>query len=390
MCTVAIFRIRNWNASSCLETQNGDTQIAFPTPVGEMRSISGSRRRSATRLVGTADALVAMVADCRAAKRRLVIVGHGSKPWRGAGDRLNDVEELSTRTHSGILEYRPEELVITARSGTPLEELAAAVAAEGQLLPFDPPRFGGKGTLGGAIASGLSGPARPWRGSIHDAVLGVELINGLGERLRFGGSVMKNVAGYDVSRLVTGSMGSLGVVLSASVRVLPAPAVEQTVCTRCSAAEAGVYVRRWARQPLPITGTCYVDGTLSIRLSGGDVAVEQAKADIAVDETGDAGIWAAVRDCAHPFFAKSDVITRLSLPRGAPFDDDAALIEWGGSQAWIAGEPRSMPASAYAEVFRRDQGGWTASQPPVDGVTAKYVERVRQAFDPDGVFAGAG
>ena len=340
--------------------------------------------------MGSADALVAVVADCRVAKRRLVIVGHGSKPRRIAGDRLNDVEELSTRDHRGVLEYRPEELVITARSGTPLAELGAAVAAEGQLLPFDPPRFGGGGTLGGAIASGLSGPARPWRGSIHDAVLGVELINGLGERLRFGGSVMKNVAGYDVSRLVTGSMGSLGVVLSASVRVLPAPAAEQTVRRPCSAAEAGVRVRRWARRPLPITGTCYVDGALSIRLSGGAAAIEQARADIAIDEAGDPEIWAAVRDHAHPFFAKSDVVTRLSLPRGTLLDDDAALIEWGGSQAWIAGEPRSLPANAYVETFRRDRDGWTASQPPIDGVTAKYVERVRQAFDPDGVFVVTG
>ena len=303
-----------------------------------------------------------------------------------AGDRLDDFEELSTRGHSGILDYRPEELVITARSGTPLAELAAAVAAAGQLLPFDPPRFGGEGTLGGAVASGLSGPARPWRGSVHDAVLGVELINGLGERLRFGGSVMKNVAGYDVSRLATGSMGSLGVVLSASVRVLPVPAAEQTVCTHCSAAEAGAYVRRWARRPLPITGTCYVDGALSIRLSGGAAAIEQAKADIAIDRAGDPELWAAVRDHAHPFFGKSDVVTRLSLPRGTLFDDDAALIEWGGSQAWIAGELPSVPANAYAETFRRGRGGWTATPPPIDEVTAKYVERVRQAFDPDGVF----
>ena len=340
--------------------------------------------------MGSADALVAMVADCRVAKRRLLIVGHGSKPRRIAANRLNDVEELSTCDYRGILEYRPEELVITARSGTPLAELEAAVAAEGQLLPFDPPRFGGEGTLGGAVASGLSGPARPWRGSIHDAVLGVELINGLGERLRFGGSVMKNVAGYDVSRLVTGSMGSLGVVLSASVRVLPAPTAEQTVCRRCSAAEAGDCVRRWARAPLPITGTCYVDGALSIRLSGGAAAIEQAKADIGFDEAGDPGIWEAVRDRAHPFFGESDVITRLSLPRGARFDDDAALIEWGGGQAWIAGEPRSVPANAYAETFRRERGGWAATQPPVDRVRAKYLERVRQAFDPDDVFVAAG
>ena len=340
--------------------------------------------------MGRADALVAMVADCRVAKRRIAIIGHGSKPKPVAWRRETGAEELSTRAHSGILEYRPEELVITARSGTPLAELVCAVAAQGQVLPFDPPRFGGEGTLGGAIASGLSGPARPWRGSVHDAVLGVELVNGLAERLRFGGSVMKNVAGYDVSRLVTGSLGTLGVVLSASVRVLPAPTAEETVVTRCSAAEAGVQVRRWARRPLPITGTCYVAGTLSIRLSGGPAAIEQAKAEIAVDQAGDAGIWAAVRDRVHPFFRTSDLITRLSLPRGARFDDDDALIEWGGSQAWIAGEPRSVPANSEPETFRREASGWTTSRPPADGVTAKYVERVRRAFDPDGVFADAG
>ena len=338
----------------------------------------------------TADDLVAMVADCRVANRKVGIVGHGSKPGRVARCRESGGEELSTRAHSGILEYRPEELVITARSGTPLDELVDAVAAQGQLLPFDPPRFGGEGTLGGAIASGLSGPARPWRGSIHDSVLGVELINGLGERLRFGGSVMKNVAGYDVSRLVVGSLGTLGVVLCASVRVLPAPAAEETVCTRCSASEAGAHVRRWARRPLPITGTCYVDGTLSVRLSGGAAAIAQAKAEIAVDEVGDAGIWAAVRDRAHPFFGTSEVVTRLSLPRGTRFDDNDALIEWGGCQAWIAGKPRSFAAGAYAETFRRDALGWTATRPALDGMTAKYVERVRHAFDPDGVFAGTG
>ena len=340
--------------------------------------------------MGSAEALVAMVADCRAAKRRLAIVGHASKPTRVARRHETGVEELTTRTHSGILEYRPEELVITAQSGTPLTELVDAVSAQGQLLPFDPPRFGGEGTLGGAIASGLSGPARPWRGSIHDAVLGVELINGLGERLRFGGSVMKNVAGYDVSRLVVGSLGSLGVVLSASVRVLPVPTAEETVCTRCSASEANARMRCWARRPLPITGTCYVDGLLSTRLSGGPAAIESAKADIAVDEPGDAGIWAAVRDRAHPFFGTRDVVTRLSLPRGARFEDDDALIEWGGSQAWIGGEPRSLAANVYAETFRRDGDGWTTSRPPVDGVVAKYVERVRHAFDPDGVFVGSG
>ena len=278
--------------------------------------------------------------------------------------------------------------MITARAGTSLAELDAAVTGQGQLLPFDPPRFDGRGTLGGAVSSGLSGPARPWRGSVRDAVLGVELINGLAERLRFGGSVMKNVAGYDVSRLSTGAAGALGVLLSASVRVLPAPAVEETVCVRCTAAEAGDRVRRWARLPLPITGTCYVDGCLRVRLSGGKAAVDRARTDIAMTQAEDPGIWTAVRDLAHPFFAASETLTRVSLPRGARFDDDHALIEWGGHRAWTHGACRAVPTGAHVLTFIREGGGWRVSEPQVDAVVARYAARVRAAFDPDGVFAG--
>ena len=331
-----------------------------------------------------AAAIAASVAGCRGRGDRIAIIGHGSKPnWA----RTEAASVLSTHRHTGILDYRPEELVITARAGTSLAELDETVAAEGQILPFDPPRFGGEGTLGGAVASGLSGPARPWRGSIRDAVLGVELVNGVGERLRFGGSVMKNVAGYDVSRLVTGSAGTLGVVLSASVRLLPAPAYEETVCERCTAAEAGDRIRRSSRLPLPITGTCYVAGTLSVRLSGGVTAVERAKAEMSMTEAGDAGIWAAVRDHAHSFFAGGP-ITRLSLPRGARFDDDDALIEWGGCQAWVHGVPQLESPRVHAATFKRDGDRWTTSWPQADTVTAKYVARVRRAFDPDGIFVG--
>ena len=331
-----------------------------------------------------ARALQAAVADCRQRKQRLAIIGFGSKPDYG---RSTDAAVLSTREHAGILDYRPEELVITARAGTALTELDEAVRAQGQLLPFDPPRYGGEGTLGGAIASGLSGPARPWRGSIRDAVLGVELVNGLAERLRFGGSVMKNVAGYDVSRLVTGSHGALGVILSASVRLLPAPAAEETVCWPCDAAEAGELNRCWARLPLPITGTCYVNGALQVRLSGSATAVASAKAAMAVGEPGDPAVWAQVRDCAHPFFATEQPLTRLSLARGCRFADDDALIEWGGCQAWRRGDPVPTPDGASAVTFQRVHGRWTGHGETIDPVIAKYVTRVHHAFDPDAVFS---
>ena len=330
-----------------------------------------------------ASALLDKVADCRRHRQRIAIVGHGSKP---AFDSTDDCAVLSTRDHTGIVDYRPEELVITARAGTPLSELADAVAEQGQLLPFDPPRFGGLGTLGGAIACGWSGPARPWRGSIRDAVLGVEVINGLAERLRFGGSVMKNVAGYDVSRLMTGARGALGVVLSASVRLLPAPPTEDTLCRPCTAAEACDLNRGWSRRPLPITATCHVDGVLHVRLSGSAASVASAKNDMAMSEPGDAGVWAQVRDHGHAFFDTDQPITRLSLPRGYRLDDGEALIEWGGSQAWVRGEAPA-PSGASAVVLQRRHGHWVASGQAADPSIAKYTGRIRGAFDPDGLFA---
>ena len=330
-----------------------------------------------------AGALVAAVADCRARKSTLGIVGHGSKGALGAigGERC-----LSTLEHAGIVAYRPQELVVTARAGTPLAELDAALAERGQMLPFDPPRFGGEGTLGGAIASGLSGPARPWRGSARDAVLGVEMVNGLGERLRFGGSVMKNVAGYDVSRLATGAHGRLGLLLSASVRVSPRPPAEETWRTSCDAKQAAHLCRRWARLPLPISATCWVGGELNVRLYGSASGIASARRTMGLDAPGDDALWAAVRDHRHGFFADAPALTRLSLPRGARFEEETALIEWGGCQAWLHGAV-AAPMGALATVF--DRQGAAATHPAHSGpddAAAKYERRLRRAFDPDGIF----
>ena len=343
----------------------------------------------------TADALVAAVAECRARNSTLGIVGHGSKAALGAvgGERC-----LSTLDHAGIVAYRPEELVVTACAGTPLAELDAALAERGQMLPFDPPRFDGAGTLGGAIASGLSGPARPWRGSARDAVLGVEIVNGLGERLRFGGSVMKNVAGYDVSRLTTGARGRLGVVLSASVRVAPRPQEEETWRTSCDARQAAEMYRLWARQPLPISATCWVGGELNVRLSGSASGIAKARRTMGLDAPGDDALWAALRDHRHPFFAATPTVTRLSLPRGAgslharvPLalsaegsKDATALVEWGGCQVWLHGAI-AAPTGALATVFDRASTTHPAHADANDSA-AKYEQRLLRAFDPDGIF----
>ena len=331
-----------------------------------------------------ADALAAQVRESRAAGKTLAIVGHDSKAFlgRGGGDAV-----LCTTGHKGITDYRPQELVLTARAGTPLADVAAAVAEHRQLLPFDPPRFagaGGDGTFGGAIASGLAGPARPWRGGVRDAVLGVEMINGIGERLRFGGSVIKNVAGFDVSRLQAGARGTLGVLLSASVRLAPAPAGEETYRLRVDAARAGALCRRWARAPLPLTATCFVAGCLTVRLSGSAAALASARSEMGLREAADPALWAQVRDHRHPFFSEDPraPLTRLSLPRGCRFEADDALIEWGGCQAWCNGEGEDdLPDGVFATAFRGGAGAALVAEG-----TSIYAERLKRAFDPDGVF----
>lgn len=333
-----------------------------------------------------AAALQDAVRESAAEGTPVAIVGHGSKPppFRpGPGEGTGETV-LSTCRHAGVIDYRPSELVVTARAGTPLAALAAMLADEGQMLPFDPPRFGGRGTLGGAVAAGLSGPARPWRGGVRDAVLGVEIVNGLGERLRFGGSVIKNVAGYDVSRLMAGARGTLGVVLSASVRVLPAPAVERTVAVACSAREAGRRTAEWLRSPLPITGTCFVGGKLRVRLSGHAAAVRDAAGSLGLEaDAADAAFWASVRDHAHPFFAGGGRLDRLWLPRGTSCCDDGALVEWGGCQAWLRG-PVEAPQGAAATTFRGGDGNGRAGPAPSPAL-ASYERRVKAAFDPKGV-----
>ena len=332
-----------------------------------------------------------------AVRSPLRIVGGATKDFYGeklVGDVL-DVRELT-----GIVDYEPNELVITARAGTPIDEIESAMRASGQMLAFEPPRFAPGGTLGGAIASGLSGPRRPYAGAVRDLVLGVKIVDGTGRALSFGGRVMKNVAGFDVSRLMTGAMGTLGVITEVSLKCLPLPRTEATRLFAMSADESIRRVNEWGGQPLPLSATCFHQGQLAVRLSGAPSAVAAACAKMggtAVDDT--EGLWTSVRDQTHAFFADAAAarapLWRLSVGSTAPYTDlgGEQLIEWGGALRWLAATPRTDLARVRA--WASSHGGHAtlfraADKPsdvfhPLPPTLAELHRRLKATFDPNGI-----
>ncbi len=325
------------------------------------------------------------------AKRPLRIRGGGSKAFYGNATSGDDVDVTAYR---GIVSYEPTELVITARAGTPLVEIEAAMRGHGQMLGFEPPHFGGGATLGGCIAAGLSGPRRAYSGSARDFVLGVRLLDGRGTDLAFGGQVMKNVAGYDVSRLVTGSLGTLGVILEVSLKTLPLPPAELTLCREHSRVDAIAAMNAWAGQPLPITGTCHVEKRLYVRLAGAASAVKVAAQKIGGEEVVNATeFWRNVRDHRDVFFGGARPIWRISLqPTAAEFNlTGPQLVEWNGALRWlksdddaIAVREAARKADGHATLFRRGQSEIGAFQPLPEAMMQLH-KRVKQAMDPAGI-----
>ena len=334
-----------------------------------------------------------------AAGRPLRLRGGGTKDWYG---QQLDGEVLDTRAYAGIIDYEPTELVITARCGTPLAEIEAALAARKQMLAFEPPHFGPGATVGGVVASALSGPRRASAGALRDFVLGAVLMDGHGERLAFGGQVMKNVAGYDVSRLLAGSMGTLGLILEVSLKVLPLPLREATLRLACAEIAALRLLNEWAGKPLPISASCWHDGVLSVRLSGAEAAVSAALQVLggevlAPDDA--AAFWLSVREQTHAFFAGAGSLWRLSLPphASAVILKGRQLVEWGGAQRWLkldgdadaAGGQRIRQAVAalggHATLFRGGDKAIGVFHPLAPAVE-KIHQRLRQAFDPAGIF----
>lgn len=327
-------------------------------------------------------------------KTPLQIQGSGSKQWYG---QSLQGELLDTRAYRGIIAYEPTELVLTARCGTPLAEIEAVLAEHQQMLAFDPPHFGSDATLGGMLAAGLSGPRRPYLGALRDFVLGVTLMDGKGQILEFGGQVMKNVAGYDVSRLLAGSMGSLGLVLNVSVKVLPRPFAETTLLFAMSEADAIRKMNEWAGQALPVTGSCWHVGRLMLRLSGAEAAVRAARQKLGGEVMQDAAAsWRALQDQTHDFFSQDDAhgLWRLSVASTAPpmTLSGKSLTEWGGAQRWLFTDesPASIRAAAqaaggHATLFRggdKSIGVFTPLAPAIAGIH----QRLKAAFDPSGIF----
>jgi glycolate oxidase FAD binding subunit len=344
------------------------------------------------------DAAVAAFQDrvrhAAAAGGVLRIRGGGSKDWYG-GPAAGDV--LDTRAHAGVIDYEPTELVITARCGTPLADVEALLAEHGQMLAFEPPHFGSGATVGGAVACGLSGPRRANAGALRDFVLGATLLDGRGDVLRFGGRVMKNVAGYDVSRLLAGSLGTLGVLLDVSLKVLPRPAMEATLRFELDEDEAIRRLNLWAGQPLPVSGSCWADGVLLLRLSGAQPAVNAALRTLGGAPVADGAVfWDGVREQRHAFFAGELPVWRLALPSiAAPVALGATLVEWHGGQRWLRapGDPASAErirdaaraAGGHATLFRGGDKTIGVFQPPAPAV-ARIHARLQAGFDPSGVF----
>lgn len=346
------------------------------------------------------------IAEASATGAPLRIRGGGSKDWYG--QELHGTL-FDTTAYRGITDYEPTELVITARCGTPLAEIEAHLTAHGQMLAFEPPHFGPKATLGGMVAAGLSGPRRQAAGSVRDFVLGATLMNGHGELLHFGGKVMKNVAGYDVSRLLTGSLGIFGLIAEVSLKVLPKPVAERSLRLEMHQKEALRRLNEWGGQPLPISASSWADGELAVRLSGARSAVDAARARIGGDEIDQAdACWRSLREQDNAFFADArrhpNGLWRLSLPSSAaPLSlPGRQLIEWGGAQRWLlidadadadtdAATIRAAASRAggHATLFR---GGIRSSSAdagvfhPLAPAVRTIHKQLKDAFDPAGVF----
>ncbi len=336
------------------------------------------------------DEITSVIQDAYRQKQALVIKAGDTKNFYG---RNIQAKTLSVANHTGILEYEPSELYITVKSGTPLVEIEQTITKENQIIPCESPHFGATATLGGMVASGLAGPRRVSAGAVRDCVLGTEIVNGKGEYLRFGGKVMKNVAGYDVSRLMCGALGTLGVLMCITIRLLPKPLYEHTVVIELDSHTAIKKMNQWAATPMPITATFYDGQDLYLRLSGSLSTIEACKKEIG-GKTFDQNelFWTSVKEQTHEFFQTDLSLWRISVPPATgilniPGDN---VIEWSGALRWYVSDAdeqlirkEAEQVGGHACLFR----GNTTEQRfhPLSHTSMKIHKNLKKTFDPAGI-----
>lgn len=339
---------------------------------------------------GVYEQLAATVRAARETGTALNIVGGGTKSFYG---RRADGTSLPTAAYDGIVEYEASELVITLRAGTSLRRVEETLAGENQMLAFEPPCFGAESTIGGVVAAGLSGPRRPYAGAVRDAVLGVAVMPSTGELLSFGGRVMKNVAGYDVSRLMAGAMGTLGLLLIVSLRVGPRPQSERTFVWQLDERAARARMIELGRRPWPLGGVSFDGEFLRVRMSGHAAAVDNAELCLAPDRTEPGAYWDALKNHTLPFFQSSAPLWRLSVLPAATRMELAGdwLWDWGGGCRWLKSEEpndriraAARAAGGHATLFR----GGPDDEPfaPLDPLALRIHQRLKQTFDPERIF----
>jgi glycolate oxidase FAD binding subunit len=335
------------------------------------------------------EALADQVRAAAAARRPLRVVGGDTKAFYG---RRAGGEPLRVAGHAGIVAYDPSELVVTARAGTRLAEIDARLAQHGQRFAFEPPRFGEASTIGGVVAAGLSGPRRPFAGAVRDCVLGVALLDGRGQVLRFGGQVFKNVAGFDLFRLQAGALGSLGVILDVSIRVTPAPRREAAVALEMASGAARAWLTELMRRPMPLSGAFHDGARLHLRLSGGEAGVAAALAEVG-GQAEALSFWDDVRDQRPAALIGEERLWRLALPQTAAIPDvgDALAWDWAGAQVWLRSDrtnaaiwQAAADAGGHASLFRGGAAGEEVFQPLAPAMLALH-QRLKSALDPAAV-----
>lgn len=303
-------------------------------------------------------------------------------------------EPLELNTHTGIVDYEPSELYITVRCGTPLREIESTLLQQNQMLPFEPPHFGENATIGGTIACGLAGPRRPYAGAVRDSVLGTHIINGKGEYLRFGGQVMKNVAGYDVARLMCGALGTLGIIMQVSLKVIPLPRAEITLRFDFNESEALAKMHQWAQMDLPITATYFEENNLYVRIDGIESTLRKVNQTLGGEELNDCkSFWHSVKEQERDFFNSSTPLWRLSVPSNAKLGDiaDKSIIEWNGGIRWIKSNDSdsdifaaASAVSGHATLFKSIDKPQDCFQPLKSKLSALHIN-VKRAFDPNNI-----